>query len=111
MSTTRERIENALRERICTVCVEAAADGCCGLPAGVACPLLSRLDDVIAVVADRSAPNIDPYIARLREIVCETCETDERGNCRRRNRLECALDMYFPLVIEVIEKELRPQPA
>lgn len=106
MESLRHRVEQVLRQRICSVCVEALADGSCGLPKGFLCPLFQRLDDIIAVVAEKQGDQIDPYVQRLREIVCTTCSMDEKGVCDHRNQLSCALDMYFPLVIELIEKEL-----
>lgn len=99
-------IEESLRRRVCSVCVEALPDGTCGRPPDHPCPLFARLDEVVDVVRTTSGDSIEPYARRLRVVVCETCEMDENGLCSQRDGLECPLDMYFPLVVEVIESEL-----
>jgi hypothetical protein len=44
------------------------------------------------------------YVNSLRRNVCALCdEQKEDGTCRKRDQLECALDRYFPIVIEVVE--------
>ena len=44
------------------------------------------------------------YIRELRLITCAECGYQTvTGNCRLREDVDCALDRYFPLIIEAIE--------
>jgi hypothetical protein len=103
----RERVEKKLCERICSVCFAKQADGVCGLPADFHCPLFEHLNEVIEVVAGIEGDNLDPYIDRLRQLVCSNCRMDPAGHCSTQDHLDCALDMYFVLVVEIINEELK----
>jgi hypothetical protein len=107
MTQLRERIENRLRDQICSVCFAKQADGTCGLPADFHCPLFQHLDEAIEVVAIIKDDKIDPYLDRLRQLVCSQCRMDAAGHCSPRDHLDCPLDMYFLLVVEIIDEELR----
>lgn len=107
MTLFRERIEKKLHERICSACFAKQADGACGLPANFHCPLFEHLDEVIEIVAGIKDDAIDPYIDRLRQLLCSHCRMDAEGHCSPRDHLDCALDMYFVLIVEIIESELK----
>jgi hypothetical protein len=111
MASSRDRIAQQLRERVCSVCYAELREGSCGLPHGVSCPLFQRLDDVIAAVADTRSDRFDAYVDRVREVVCSTCRMKDDGFCDRREVLDCALDMYLPLVVEIIQNSMARHKA
>ncbi len=97
-----------LQDRICRRCVDGDGTGACRLPAGEACALQHFLPEIIATVSATTATTIDGYIERLRSGICAHCDSQNADLvCSKRNHLECALDRYYPLVIEIIEQVRR----
>jgi hypothetical protein len=104
--TTRERIESQLRERVCANCYALTRSGECNLRNSQQCPLFAHLDQVIELVSGVRDYSLDPYQDRIRSILCTHCTQRPNGHCERRDRLDCALEVYFPLIVEIVEKEL-----
>ena len=45
------------------------------------------------------------YVAAVQSDICTTCtEQDAEGHCRLRQKGDCALTVYMPLVVEAIEE-------
>jgi hypothetical protein len=106
-SQARDRIEAALRKQICSVCIEAQPDGSCGLPAQYPCALFRHLERVINIVTGTSSDTMAAYAAQMRQVICKNCRLDESsGDCGRPDDQVCPLDIYYPLVVEIIEKEM-----
>lgn len=107
MATLRERIERRIRDEICHVCLYERADGGCNQTLLDLCPIVAKLDEVIAIVRATDSDAIDPYVERLRETVCGECDNQgDDGHCGVRDRADCPLDDYFVLVVEIVEQEL-----
>ena len=106
MDTTHERIQRELRAQICRNCYGWGRDGKCAADSD--CPLFQNLDQVIEIVGSIRDFSIQPYQDRLRAVICTHCHLDAAGHCRRSDRLSCALDVYFPQVVAIIENELIP---
>jgi len=105
----REHYLEAIRRRVCSVCIDGIFDGKgqfmhCGLPRGRHCPIESYLPDVIEIVETMESPKIEDYLAVLHERVCPRCEQTSDGICEFRLRADCALDRYFMLVAGAIEE-------
>ncbi|HUN65021.1 MAG TPA: hypothetical protein VMW43_02900 [Bacteroidota bacterium] len=95
---------NLLQNRICRRCVDGDGTGACRLPADEVCPLYHYLPRIVATVLSVESASIDAYIDMLRNNVCSVCDAlDHDAVCRKRNELACALDRYYPLVVEIIE--------
>ena len=93
-----------IQSRICRRCVDGDGLGNCRLPAGEECSLKHYLPEIISTVESTHADRIDEYIALLRKNICAVCDYQNADLvCLKRNRLECALDRYYPLVIDIIE--------
>ena len=107
MSLIASAIEPRLRERICPVCVWQLANGACGLPAERKCPIFANLDKLIDIVDSTHDDLIDVYVNRTRQHICANCVMGNPEHCVRRDELECALDLYLSLAIEVIEEQLQ----
>lgn len=104
--TPRQRIEQQLEERVCANCYARTRDSDCNLRSAGQCPLFTRLDEVIDLVGGVRDFSLQPYQDRIRQIICTTCNEQPNRHCSRRDRLDCALDVYFPIIVEIIEKEL-----
>jgi len=102
-----------MRTRICHRCIDGDSGGICHLPGGEdACSLKQFLPEIITTVSTTHAEDMESYIVALRRNVCTLCNwQNEDLTCRKRNDLECALDRYYPLVIEIIETIRTNLPA
>ncbi|MCA9256693.1 MAG: hypothetical protein KDA33_13685 [Phycisphaerales bacterium] len=100
-------IEQRLRARICPNCVRRTSSGGCSLPADRPCSLFANLDEIVSIVRETHSKRIDPYVETLRDRVCGACHfQDDHGRCPCREGVDCALDTYYPLIVEEIEREL-----
>ena len=105
-----ETIEKRLRQRVCPSCVRYTRDGGCSLPVDRPCSLFSNLDEIVKIVAATSSRRIDPYVDLLRDRVCGACHfQNDHGQCPCRENVDCALDTYYPIIVDVIEEELARQ--
>lgn len=93
-----------LQQRICRKCIDGDGRGNCRLPADEVCPVKKFLPEIVATIVNVKSDSYEAYVNSLRRNVCILCEYQrEDGTCGRRTQLECALDRYFPLVIQVVE--------
>ena len=93
-----------IQVKICPRCLDGDGTGACRLPVGEECALKSFLPQIVITVANAQSESIDGYVNLLRRNVCILC--DHQGPdmvCKRRDDLECAIDRYYPLVVEIIE--------
>ena len=95
---------DVIQSKICPRCVDGDGEGNCRLPVDEECALKSFLPQIVMTVANVKSDSIDAYVAALRRHVCILCEHQQANMaCKKRNDLECALDRYYPLVVEIIE--------
>jgi len=96
---------DAIQRRACAVCLDAADDGSCGLPRGRTCALPAQLPLVVSAILSVKSDRMDDYIAAIEAAVCTRCpEQDAGGRCDLRNKGECGLSVYLPLVVDAIEE-------
>ncbi len=101
------RILHRIDTEVSPNCMHRLPSAECLKPNDLPCPIVSNLDRIIEIVRSESADRIEPYVARLREQVCRHCGMeDENGRCELRDRVDCCLDAFFVLVVQVIEEEL-----
>ena len=95
---------DAIRRRVCSVCLDAQDDGRCGLTKRV-CAIEKHLPRVVETVLSVDSDRMDEYVAAIRAQVCGRCpEQSPEGPCELRNRGDCALDMYLFLVVDAIQE-------
>lgn len=59
---------------------------------------------MVVTIANTKGETMDAYISALRRHVCILCDHQQANmSCKKRNDLECALDRYYPLVVEIVE--------
>lgn len=94
----------AIQTKVCSKCIDGDGNGNCRLPSFIKCPLRLHLPLLVGVVERTNSANMEDYTRELRAIVCADCEYQGvNGYCALRTEVECALNRYFPLVIEAIE--------
>ncbi len=98
----------AVQKKVCTKCIDGDRYGECKLPVQFKCALKENFSSVMHVVQTTNSDNVLDYIAALRREVCSKCLEQTDGTCYVRNLLDCPLDHYFPIIIEVIEGIAKP---
>lgn len=95
--------ESIVRNRICGVCPERAADGKCALERASGCALFQLFPQVAQAIDSVKSVDIHHYIEAIRKNVCSVClEQDSDGSCQERQQVRCALDAYLLLVVEAV---------
>ena len=98
-------LEDALRARICSVCVDRNLEGVCHLDEEHECALFDSLPKIVKAVSNVRSDLIDDYVAAIRTKVCAKCpHQDEDGFCRVRGEVRCVLDRYLVLIVQTIEE-------
>jgi hypothetical protein len=94
----------AVRLKVCRKCIDSDGHGNCRLPSEETCGLEVFFPELVATVNAVQSDSYDGYLKALRQNICAHCEHQSaEGMCRKRDSLECALDRYFPMVVEAIE--------
>ncbi|MBX2990184.1 MAG: hypothetical protein KF749_03340 [Bacteroidetes bacterium] len=102
---TREEYWEAFQARICVRCLDGSGDGHCRIAGDGFCAMKEYLPAVIEAVNSVYSHSIIPYEEQLRRHVCGSCKhQSSNGSCSLREEVDCALDRYFPLIVEVIEE-------
>ena len=95
----------ALRRRVCAVCLDSKDDGSCGLDHGRTCALDQHGPRLIEALLKVRSSRMDEYYTALDAEICSGCqEQDAQGVCRLRNEGACALAVYLPLIVDAIEE-------
>jgi len=94
----------AIRRRVCSVCLDNADDGSCGL-GGKDCAIEVHLPRLVDTVLSVESGRMDEFVTAVESQICGQCtDQDAQGFCRLRQRGDCALSIYLPLVVEAIEE-------
>lgn len=101
---TQDEIWEALQGRVCVRCLDGNGHGECRIAQDGFCALKAYFPSVLDVVSSVQSSSILPYEEMLRLRVCSRCKNQSStGECFLRRYADCALDRYFPLIVEVIE--------
>jgi len=104
MQRSLPELETIVREKICRVCSDRTVDGNCGLEQPSACALFRLFPQVAQAIQSVHSDQIDDYIQAIRANVCSVCnEQQPDGSCEVRHQVQCALDAYLLLIVDVIE--------
>ena len=105
MDRSLAELEALVRNRICGVCSDRTVDGTCGLEEPAECALFRLFPQVAQAIQSNHSDDIQDYIDAIRRNVCAVCAAqDNQGHCGLRQQVQCALDAYLLLVVEVIEE-------
>ncbi len=104
--TSAKRLADQFEQRICRVCVHETATGGCTLTRNRECPIFQWAEQVAEAVAGVDSDRLADYMDLVQAIVCPDCLQDEQGHCEARTQLDCPLDLYLGIVVEILEQEL-----
>jgi len=94
---------DALRETVCSICVDSNKEGICNLSEHEICAIENHLEEIVQLVHNTEVDYYDKYYELLREKICVSCR-EGNGKCIIRDDANCALDRYFPIIVETIRK-------
>ncbi len=99
------RYLSAIHENVCSICVDSSEAGECLLTENEVCAVEKHLTQIVNIVHSVQSDDIIDYVEALRNRICSLCRAQEdNGFCELREDANCALDRYFPLIIETIQK-------
>jgi ferredoxin len=100
-----EEVRRAVLERVCGYCVDRRPSGPPCMLDGRLCCVFGQFRPVVdSILEGPGADGMQPYLLRLRERVCVSCEhCGAEGRCPLREHMLCPLSYYFPLVVEAVE--------
>ena len=105
MQRSLAELETIVRNKICGVCSDRTEDGNCGLEQPSSCALFRLFPQVAKAIQSVDSYQINDYIQAIRANVCTVCEAQmSNGSCEMRRQVQCALDAYLLLIVEVIEE-------
>src|SRR5262245_55056943 len=94
---------DAIRERVCGVCLDSRDDKSCGLT-GRTCAVESHPPGLVQALSSVASARMEDYAAAIRSQVCSACQhQDAEGRCELRDGSDCALDAYLSLVLDAVE--------
>ena len=101
-----------VRFKVCKRCIDGDGEGNCRLDPSHSCELKEYFPLIVNVVKSVSSDHFADYVLRLRTVVCTECSHQMAdGSCRFRDKVDCALDRYYPLVVKAIEELNRGETA
>jgi hypothetical protein len=93
----------AIRQRVCVVCLDGTDDGRCGLEGSLTCAIDEHLPGLVAAVLDVGEHHDGAYAAAVEARVCSRCShRDALGLCHLRRDGRCALAVFLPLIVEAV---------
>ena len=94
----------AIKQNVCTICVDSGEKGGCTLNEKESCALEQFLPKIVDLIHSVQTESIAVYNKLLKEKICSECRSREGGRCELRDDANCSLERYFPLVVEIIQK-------
>lgn len=93
-----------IRMKVCRKCIDSDGKSNCRLPVDETCALEAFFPELLETVNNVRSSSYNDYVEALRQNVCAHCQHQlPNGKCNKRDTLECALDRYYPMIIEAIE--------
>ena len=95
----------AVRQNICSICVDSNEKGGCTLNKDEICAIELYLPQIVEVVHNTNSEYVDDHYKNLKDTICADCKTrDTEGYCFLKDDANCSLDRYFPIIVETIQK-------
>jgi len=88
----------ALREDVCSRCIERRPDAPPCAPLGKGCGIEQHLAELVEMCRTTDSALIDPYIEQLHDAICPQCDNKDSPSC------PCPLNYLLQLAVETVEK-------
>lgn len=101
---TLERYMGAVKYKVCSTCIDSDGRGACRLNGEKPCALTLYFPKTIETILSVQSNKLEEYVRALRSNVCAACKHQSpNGTCLIRQHIDCGLDRYFPMIIEIVE--------
>lgn len=87
-----------LRSDVCSRCIERRADCPPCSPHGKGCGIEEHIPQLVELCRSTDSRLMDPYIEKLHEAICPSCELRDSPDC------PCPLDYLLQLAVEAVER-------
>jgi hypothetical protein len=95
---------DAIRTKVCSVCLDQADDGNCGLEKRI-CAIQKYLPAIIEVASSVQSSRMNEYVSAIEAEICARCpDQDPTGRCEQREGGTCALYTYLSLILDTIDE-------
>jgi len=94
----------AIKQNVCTICVDSNERGGCTLTNKENCAVELYLPQIVEIVHKSEGKYYQEMHKELIDTICAHCRNDENGNCYLREDANCSLDRYFTSIVDVIQK-------
>jgi hypothetical protein len=95
----------ALRRRVCSICLDSDDEGRCALAGSRSCAMQDQLVALVDTVRNVTRRGDNRYAAAVDEQVCTRCpDRDPGGRCQLRDQGRCAVAVYLPLIVEAFQQ-------
>jgi hypothetical protein len=88
---------DAIREQVCSRCVERPINGPPCAPLGKQCGVEMHLPQIVSAIHEVRSDWIGPYLENNRNRVCETCAQHHSSVC------PCPMDYLAVLLVQAVE--------
>jgi hypothetical protein len=96
---------DAIRRRVCAVCLDRRDDGSCRLDGGRMCAIEAHVPLVVETILTVRSDRMDDYVDAIKSRICGRCRCQDLAeHCAFRHRGECALWTYLPFVVDAVEE-------
>lgn len=94
-----------IQDKVCRKCIDGDGRGNCRLPSTLSCALKESLPEIVRIARETEGGSYEDSVNALRAGICSRCVHQlGDGTCVLRSTLECALDRYYLLVLDVIDE-------
>lgn len=77
MPSLGERVSRRMEEQRCPVCILGVVGGECDVPDSRGCAIWRDVEGAVGVVRGIRSDKMDPYLDRLREVICSECPHED----------------------------------
>jgi hypothetical protein len=99
----------AVSRTVCVKCIDGDSNGHCRLGNEQECGLKIHFRSIVGTILSVESDKLGPYVRALRQNVCANCRYQSAdGMCTVRLQIDCALDRYFAMIVDIIEEARVP---
>jgi hypothetical protein len=95
----------AIRDRVCSQCLDGDGSGGCRMVSVIECPLVHAMPTLVRLLTSPARSRLSGYAREVHRIICGQCQYQAvNGACCLQAEIDCPLHRYYPLVVRTIVK-------
>lgn len=94
----------AVRMKVCRMCVDGDGRGHCSLPRSEECVLKLMVPEILGLLAADGPRWRKNSVKDMHTRICGRCRHHrDDGRCHEERRGECTLDRFLPVLVEMVQ--------